>query len=212
VLPLRNEYEAARQRYLEAREAFEKGDRNRVVEMRADLRTITKVWVPTQSLERQVFEKISIRGRALAAAADLIGSTDAVDRMIKDRADLIFEIQHSEERLSPAKYFGAPAADGTIDERMKSNIEGLYAQVDDCIFFSRILSDDLFTYGTALRRRNAWKYRLGVRKLERENWDFARNQGLLPDDAQYGNWLRGFPVKPTLTQRLGRRFRHAIRL
>jgi hypothetical protein len=83
---------------------------------------------------------------------------------------------------------------------MKSNVDGLYAQVDDCIFFSRILADDLFSYGTALRRRHAWKYRLGVRKLERENWEFARNEGLLPDDAQYAGWLRGFPPKSTSTR------------
>jgi hypothetical protein len=45
--------------------------------MVADLRTIANVWVPKESLERQVFEKIAIGGRALAAAVDLIGAAHA---------------------------------------------------------------------------------------------------------------------------------------
>jgi hypothetical protein len=204
ILPLRNEYESARQRYLEAREAFAKGDRTRVVELRADLKTITKIWLPTQSLERQVFEKISIRGRALAAAVDLIACIESVDKTIINRDHLVSEIQQAGQRLTPEKYFGVPTAEGVIDERMKSNVEGLYALVDDCIFFSRKLADDLFSYGTALRRRHAWKFRLGVPKLERENWEFARKEGLLPDDAQYADWLRGFPPKSPST-RLGKR-------
>ena len=53
---------------------------------------LTPVIVPIQVLERYVFEKISVRGRALAAAVDLVGAIDGFDKSVKYRNDLIAEI------------------------------------------------------------------------------------------------------------------------
>ena len=74
-------------------------------------------------------------------------------------------------------------------------MHALHAQTDDCIFFAQKLADDLFDYGTRLRRRNAWKFR-AIPKIVRGDWKFVE-KGLIPDDSLYENWLRGFPKQPS---------------
>jgi hypothetical protein len=55
-----------------------------VYELHADFQTIPPMRLPTELLERCVFEKISIRGRALAAAVDLLGEIDGLARLLAD--------------------------------------------------------------------------------------------------------------------------------
>jgi len=158
VRPMRDKYTQAKQaldQFLEAAKTH-KGPQQIGYTFEADLRTISPVKVPTEILERHVFEKISARGRAPIAAVSLVGAIDGLDKSIKYRNDLIAEFQKAplpshEERAK--MYFGLRTAAGVIDERFPSTVEGIYAQTDDCIFFSRILADDLLEYGTKLRVR-----------------------------------------------------------
>jgi hypothetical protein len=106
--------------------------------VRLDLQTLTPIWLPTQTLERLIFEKISIRGRALVAAVEVISCIDALEKSIGYRNELIAEFQRQpglSERQRMEWYFGLRSQVGTIDERFASNIGALYAQIDDCIFF-----------------------------------------------------------------------------
>jgi hypothetical protein len=68
--------------------------------------------------------------------------------------------------------------------------------------FSKILEEDLFEYVTELRRRNSWQYRLDIPKLLPADWTIAKRAGLLPDEGEYVNWLRGFYRLPTRGDRL----------
>jgi hypothetical protein len=174
---------------------------------------LTPVIVPIQVLERYVFEKISVRGRALAAAVDLVGAIDGFDKSVKYRNDLIAEIGKEspvQADLLMERYFGLRNANGVTDERFKVSLEAIYNQTDDCIFFSRILAADLLTYGNRLRQKNAWKYRLGVPKLKGVDWSTAEGQGLLPSDEAYASWLGGFRAERTRWQRIVARTRRAI--
>jgi len=207
VRPLRDQYMGAKRAlddFLEAAKTHT-GPQPPVFEFSLDLRTITPVKVPTEMLNRSLFEKISIRGRALAAAVDLVGAIDGLDKTIRYRNDLIEEVQKGpplshEERAQ--KYFGQKTEEGIIDERFPSSVEGIYVQTDDCIFFSRILADDLFEYGMKLRNRYAWKFRLRTPKLSEADWSIAEKDGLIPPTEQYKNWLQGFKKRPTTFNRL----------
>jgi hypothetical protein len=92
-----------------------------------------------------------------------------LDKSIKYRNDLIAEV-HKESPVQAdllmERYFGLRNANGVTDERIKASVEAIYNQTDDCIFFSRILADDLLTCGNRLRQKNAWKYRFGGPKVE----------------------------------------------
>jgi hypothetical protein len=63
--------------------------------VKADLRTVTPLRVPTELLERYVFEKTLVDIQALAAAVDLVGAIDSLENSMKFRNDLIAEIRAS---------------------------------------------------------------------------------------------------------------------
>jgi hypothetical protein len=185
-------------RYIVAQQAHQRhvaAGGPRVFELHADLQTITPVTVPTEVLQRYVFEKISISGRALAAAVDLVGAIDGLNTAIKYRNDLVMEFQKASPippSILAERYLGLRNADGATDERVRANVEAIYNQTDDCIFFSQILANDVLVYGKKLRRRYAWQFRLRTPKFSGADWTEARQAGLIPSDKQYENWLKGF--------------------
>jgi hypothetical protein len=206
VQPMHDRYVQLQQEYDEYQKALKahRGPPALVFDFRADLQTISAMKLPTEILERHVFEKISISGRALAAAVDLVGAIDGLDRSIKLRNNLIEEIQKAsfphKELLE--KYLGLRTAADAIDEKFCASVDAIYRQTEDCIFFSRILADDLFEYGKKLRRRYAWKFRLGTPKLSKADWSMSERAGLIPTTEQYAAWLKGFRKTPTKLGRL----------
>jgi hypothetical protein len=169
-------------------------------EFHADLQTITPVKLPNETLERHVFDKIRIQGRPLVAAVTLIGVLDSLEKSVTYRNDLIAEFKATKfpsDKEKAELYFGSQNATGTTNARFKLNIAALAAQIDDCIFFSRLLADDLLTYGNKVIRQNRWKYRLGFSELLPADWSAVEKEGLIPPTEQYANWLKGFKKNPT---------------
>ena len=207
ILPMRNRYVQARQEYeqFSAQAQVHVGPPPLVYELAADLQTLPPLTLPTAVLERQLFEKISISGRALAAAVDLLGAFDGLKKTIGDRNELIAEL-HERSPIPPQEltelYFGITTADGVTDQRLSAAIEGIFRQTDDCIFFSRLLADDLVEYGRRLRRRYAWRYWRRIPKVVAADWSIAERQGLMPAAAEYADWLRGFKTRTTWLGRI----------
>jgi hypothetical protein len=83
---------------------------------------------------------------------------------------------------------------------LRQNIEALEKQTDDCIFFSMHLAEQLIKYGNGLRRKS-WMYRHGMKKFLPANWSIAEKQGLLPNEADFADWLRGFVPRPSWWKR-----------
>jgi hypothetical protein len=200
VRALRDDYEQALQDFEASWKRPSPPGQPKVIEVRADLQTLTPLKVPIDRLERHIFEKISIRGRAPVAATDLIAAIDSLERSIEYRNGLITEIRQG-PALSPLalaeRYFGLTDANGRRDERFRQSITAIFNQTDDCIFFSRILADDLLAYGAALRRRYIWKFVSRFPKFVPADWSVAESEGLIPTEEQYANWLRGFKKSET---------------
>jgi chaperonin GroES len=194
VVPMRDAYERVRKEYDQRTPA------DRVP--RADLQTLMPPKMPTEVLERHVFEKISIRGRALAAAVQLVGSIDGLAKAIEFRNDLISEFRDTSPDQRLIKYLGLRSTEGVVDERYHSVIVGIYEQADECIFFSRILAEDLLKYGERLRRRHLRGLRLGLPKFDGADWSNVENSGLMPSADLYKAWLNGFRPVPSIWQRL----------
>lgn len=194
VRPMRDRYAAVCEEYVRFQKAGSPhiGAPTRIFELHADLQTMSPVKVPVEILERYVFENISIRGRALAAAVDLVSAIDGLDKSIKYRNDLIAEIQEAvpSPEILISKYLGKKTADGINDERFRMNMDAIYAQTDDCIFFSRILADDLQDYGVKLKRRHAWRLLLNLPRQSCIDWSIAERANLIPTTKQYARWLR----------------------
>jgi hypothetical protein len=167
-------------------------------ELHADLRTLTCNKLPIETLQRHIFERISAPARALAATFSLSGAAAALEETIKNRNELVTEFRQASPNPTAEivqKYLGLRNADGHVDERFPANIRALHDLTNDCIFFSRLLADDLVAYSKRLRRRHRLRLRFGLPQPSKADWSVAEAAGFMPSDKDYESWLRGFPKR-----------------
>jgi hypothetical protein len=203
VGPMLDRYAKQQKAYVEGVPEAKQASQAQVVRIQFDLQTLSPVRTPTEALERLVFEKISFRGRGPSAAVDLIASIDSLAKSIAYRNELVEELRIAKvpHPQLAQKYFGVPTSEGVVDERLQSNLRGIYEQTDNCIFFSRQLADDLVAYGKRLWRRHRWKYLRPLPKMAITDWSLAENAGLIPSNEQYAQWLKRFKPKQSLFTR-----------
>jgi hypothetical protein len=182
-----------KERHDEAVAAFQA--RQRPLELAIDLETISQIKFPEAALEKIIFEKCTIGARALVSVTALSGAIDDLRNSIDFRNSLISEFREQRNKMTDLDriqlYVGAPKA-GEVDARFVSNVQALSKQTDDCLFFSRLLAAELVQYGNVLRSRYKLRYRLGVSKLSPIDWTKAQEANLIPDEAEFTNWLASF--------------------
>ena len=167
-------------------------------EFHADLRTLQMPLLPIDVLRTQVYESISVTGRPLALVATLSGVVASLVETIQRRNALIERFQElgpAGEAQLPAFYFGIPYGPGHVSTEFSDTVESLHSLSDDVIFFSDLLGQDLMVHGNRLL--NQYKKVAKVKKETISSADFteARKQGLMPNPADYADWLQGFVSK-----------------
>jgi hypothetical protein len=203
----RQQVRPMKQRHDEAVAAFLTHQQNGqgVLELKLDLQSLSPLKFPGDLLEKMVFEKCGVSAKGYAAAISLTGAIDDLKNATDYRNDLISDFRARNAEMNELQriqlYVGAPSA-GQVDNRFPHNIEALSQKTDDCIFFSMTLVDELLRRSDQLWARNRWKYRLGVPKLLPADWTMAKEAGLVPDETEYANWIRGFQRPPTKWERL----------
>lgn len=205
VLPLKEDFERIKAEYNNFQTMLQSGlPIAQPFRFTADFRSLSVIAAPQAALEKMIFEKTFVRGRALAALVTLVGAIDGLGIAIKARNDMVEDGRKAkwtnQERLD--FFLGLRTNTGVIDERFSTNIAGLATLTDDCIFYAKILAADLVRYSNKMRRAEGRFYRLRVPKLAETNWSLAESEGLLPKDVDYQNWMRGFPQKKSNWQRL----------
>lgn len=196
-----------KQRHEEAVQAFtaHKLSGRGPLELNLDLQSIGQLKFPGELLEKVVFDKCGLGGKGLAAVISLTGAIDDLRNSIEFRNDLIeqFRTKQSEmTELERIQWYVGGAGTGQIDNRFAHNLEAISKKTDDCIFFCKILSDELLERSDHLRARSWWKYRLGMPKLWPVDWTNATEADLIPAEDQYANWTSGFQPPPTMWERL----------
>ncbi|WP_315756761.1 hypothetical protein [Bradyrhizobium sp. SZCCHNRI2007] len=160
-----------------------------------DMHSLFLPATPHVALEKIIFEKTLVRGRALAALVSLVGTIDSLGMSIEIRNEMVEERRtaqwNDQERLE--FFLGLRSAAGIIDQRFPTNIEAITRYTDDCIFFAKTLATDLAEYANTLRWKASWFYYLRIPKIDEPNWSWA--EGLIPNEESYSNWLRGFPSR-----------------
>jgi hypothetical protein len=198
VVPLKEEFERIKAAYGNYQTMRQNGlPVTKSFQFTADLRSLSVLATPHAALEKMIFEKTLVRGRALAALVTLVGAIDGLSIAIKARNEMVEDRRtakwNDRERLE--FFLGLRTDTGVQDERFPTNIAGIVAQTDDCIFFARILATDLARYSNKLMRTEGRFYRLRVPAIAETDWSYPERMGLLPKDAAYENWLRGFPQR-----------------
>ena len=112
ITPMRDAYARARHERVQAALAAKYRAGQNVFNYQLDLKIIMQPKMPTELLERYIFDRVSIRGRGLAAAVQLVASIDGLGKTIKFRNDIIEEFHKAnyDEKTRAEKYFGLQTA------------------------------------------------------------------------------------------------------
>ena len=191
-------YQAKKKEHDEFRRRLAAGQQlDQPFEFQADFRSLQMPLMPIDILRTQLYEKVSASGRPLALVGAIAGAIESLADVIKKRNDLIERFRtlpaNERDRLLPALYFGVPFGPGHLSTEFPDTITALYNLTDDVIFFSELLCKDLMAHGNRVLDRYKKVAKLKEESVHSVDFSDARKQGLMPDAANYGDWLRGFP-------------------
>jgi hypothetical protein len=199
VVPLNENFERIKVSYANHQTMVKAGTQAASFHFTADMQSLTLPATPQEALEKMIFEKTLVRGRALAALVTLVGAIDGLAIAIKARNEMVENRRtaqwNDQDRLE--FFLGLRSAAGVIDQRFPTNLAAITAQTDFCIFYAKTLAADLAQYANNLRWKEKWFYRLRVPKIDETNWSNPEKMGLMPREDDYRNWLRGFQPKPS---------------
>jgi hypothetical protein len=188
--PMKQRFDDLRRALDDFKKARKEGNIGKDVLFRfdADFEALIPPYVPVDTLKTLLFEKVTLTGRPLSFVVFLVQSIGDLNASIELRNDMIKECQAKspipEDELAPL-YFGLRNKHGHIDRRFASSLENLVTKLDDSIFLSTKIVADLETHGKAIKKA------LGNKKASVTTIDFtkAKEQGLVPDDAAYKDWM-----------------------
>ncbi len=202
VVDVAAEYQRSRRAFLAHQDQIARGTppASAVFQLRADFRDLQMPLLPIETLRTQVYEKITAPSRALTLVATLAGSIDALVGVMNKRNMLIERFRKLGERdpLLLPLYFGTSYGGGHLSTEFLDCVEGMQHLTDDIIFFSELLANDIHEHGQ--KTLDTYRKLEKKTKLRIATADFSnvRALGLMPDPANYDDWLNRF--KPAAQQ------------
>jgi len=168
-----------------------------------NLLSLHEISPPVDTLQEIVLGRLSTTGRALAATTAVADAIRNLNNAIEKRNELIERIK--DEKLPEGArlhhfYFGMPYAEGKANQEYGGYVTALALYTDDAIFFSIKLCDDLREHGLVIAKKYKKKFGGKAPGISNIDWKKGEEEGLLPKDEGYENWLDGFkPLeKPAL--------------
>lgn len=151
------------------------------------------VWthVDVSRLEKLVLDDLNLLGRPASALAALIQDIETFEILMRDRASYIRDLKAS--RTGGLDWpqllwmFGV-AGDHGADSTFRSNVAGLIEKCDECIYFCKVLYEDLHEYGTRTRFRYRRQFKGPTGSMTTLDFSVAGTKGLLPDPAPFKDW------------------------
>ena len=164
-------------------------------EFEADLQTFPAPVVPIKMLRDLLFNKTSNHGRPLALVAVLEQSLAGLVDQIAKRDQIIanFSSGAVPSNVLPHHYFGLPLEDASTNRVFPDVVKGLREYVDDVVFFSKLLCEDLVAHGEGVKAASRRLFGKEAPHVNRPDFGTPRKNGLLPSDSNYQQWLNGFP-------------------
>jgi hypothetical protein len=168
-----------------------------------DFRSLSPPELPLDVLQTQVFEKLSLTGRALGLMTALRQSATGLSQSIIARNELVAKFRSRQVvnsiELLP-EYLGLPQGrKQVIDQNYPDYVKAIYAQTDDGIFFSNLLAKDLMEHGKKIAARFKATFGEGAPNINALVYEEARVAGLMPDESNYADWLTMFLKAPPKT-------------
>lgn len=193
VKPLFDAFNAGKEAVQKFQKSRTPGD-PRTFEFKVDLQTFQMPKLSIEQLRQIAFERISAPTRAVMLIGVLDRTLDGLDGFIAMRNALIEEFKASSP-LHPAVYYGLETSTGA-DQRYASALTAISTYTDDCIYFSKLLGDDLTTYGRGLKAKLPKQLRASAPTIV--SADFSKAQDVLPLAANYQDWETMVRTTPAL--------------
>lgn len=162
---------------------------------KADFQTLSLPPLPTDILQTQVFEKLSLVGRPISLTTTLSQTVHSLSSSLAMRNQQI-ETYKANKGASPAEYFGLPL-DGQINEIYPSLINAIYQQTEDGIFFSHLLCQDMIEHGNKIVELFNNNFKKGAPTISKTDFSKAEKLGLMPNADNYADWFTVFAQNPT---------------
>lgn len=195
ILSLVHEYFEGRRKFfhdVENSRVPDVDEERRVISVKSNLVYIDAPVLPLDSLDNLIFNKISSGSRCLAATIQLREFYNNLTSAIQTRRNII---ENRSSKLTPYGYYGFPHQ-GVVDSRYHDSIVGMRNYVDDLIFFSTIICEDLMVNGNAAAKTFKKEHGKGAPLIDRVNFEMAYFEGLVPFRSGYRSWLSGFGEHP----------------
>ena len=195
VLPLATKFAADMAAWNEFMRQRRTGERqgNTPPPISIDLRVVASMTFPVVTLQRLLFDEISLSGRSLALMTTLSETAGWLTNANAKRNELVDQMRRLPDATGVAQlYFGVPSATGAVNPDYQDAVTAVANHTDELIYFSATLANDLAAH--AQRLRSSWVAEFGAKHVpETTAVDFtaARQNGLMPDDAKFAEWLAG---------------------
>lgn len=157
-----------------------------VFEFDVEFRTLVPVKASVEQLRQLMFVNINLEVRPISLVNLLDRSVEQHSQIIEALNKLVlgYEQQRFNSEQLAAVYFGLRV--GTrVDDRYPTTLAALAMGTDDCIFFSKLLGDELAEHGKMVAARLPKRLR-GRRVMA--NFSRAERDSLMPNPADYPDW------------------------
>jgi len=200
IKKLKENYDAQKADLLAFHEKRRSGqiDKDSVFNIQVDFQHLSQSQFPSDILQNQVFEKMSVGGRPLSLVTTLSQTVHSLNLFLEKRNQLIDTYKASApiptEILVPL-YFGLPSKGGHVNEEYPNALTAIYDLTDDGIFFSQLLCKDLTGHGENLASKFKELFGDGAPTINRPDFAKADCLGLMPKAENYDDWVSSFVKK-----------------
>lgn len=161
-----------------------------------DMQLMEPIDAQAEWLSKVVIEKIDVTGRAVGAVVTLSRVVTSINATIQQRNSFVVEFKATKGMTQFRKIellFGYRSQEHGLDLSYVGLIDHLERQIDDCIFFSKILITDLLKYGAIRQEQYQKRWKKRPPDIPRISFAEPERLGLIPPDSEYSDWLKGFP-------------------
>ena len=150
---------------------------------------------PTATIQDIILSRLSTVGRTIAAVTALSDSVENLNGALSKRNELLNTFKNKkfpEGATFNHMYLGLPYGESSTNLEYGGSVEAIYLYTDDIIFFSIKLCEDLRDHGEILKKRYKSRLRGNPPRISTVDFEKPRQDGLVPKDEDYENWLSGF--------------------
>nr|WP_314530875.1 hypothetical protein [uncultured Pseudomonas sp.] len=190
------------------------GQNAEAFELSLNLLNFQELSPPIATLQEIIMGRLSTAGRALATVTSLTDAFGSLNYSIAKRNELIERMKEGqlpEGAKAEHFYLGIPYAAGKTNNEYGSYINAMSEYLDDTIFFSLELCEDLQIHGRHIAEKYRKKFGGELLDVTTINLEQARKEDLLPMNEAYERWRSSFESPKKETLRRWQWFKKAVR-